>query len=187
MIALKACIHKAICDVNDQFPDMIILVLSKIEVSMPSSEHPNWVNAHGVIIVKCNCNSLQFADDFQTQMIDQGTMCRDMHNLDHTKVEVIHGIDRNHSLFIWISYIFKADGNKLTKKEMVVYRDHVYGIMTRAGIGMVGNAFDQLCILHKKTRCPIDGDDCINCFKHSHLWWCVLFTYSNSCPPSSMD
>jgi hypothetical protein len=104
-----------------------------------------------------------------------------------TKVEVIHGIDRNHSLFIWISYIFKADGNKLTKKEMVVYRDHVYGIMTRAGIGMVGNAFDQLCILHKKTRCPIDGDDCINCFKHSHLRWCVLFTYSNSCPPSSMD
>ena len=70
MIALKACIHKAICDVNDQYPDMIILVLSKIKVSMPSSERPNWVNAHGVIIVKCTCNSLQFADDFQTQMID---------------------------------------------------------------------------------------------------------------------
>ena len=52
MIALKACIHKAICDVNDQYPDMIVSVLSKIEVSMPSSKRPNRVDAHGVIIIK---------------------------------------------------------------------------------------------------------------------------------------
>jgi len=56
------------------------------------------------------------SDDFQTQMIDRGAMCRDMHNMDHTKVRVIHGIDRYHSLFIWISYIFKLNDKKLTKK-----------------------------------------------------------------------
>jgi hypothetical protein len=63
-----------------KYPDMIISVLSKIEVGMPSSQHPNWADAHGVIIVKLTCNILQFADDFQTQMIDRGRMCCDMHN-----------------------------------------------------------------------------------------------------------
>ena len=91
MIAMRACIHKAICDVNDQYPDMIVSVLSKIEVSMPSSQHPNRVDAHGVIIIKRTCNSLQFADDFERKMIDRGD------NVDHTKVEVIHGIGRYHS------------------------------------------------------------------------------------------
>ncbi len=99
MIALIAFIHKAICDVNDQYPKMIISVLTKIELSMPSSERPNRVYAHGVIIVKRSCNSLQFADDLQTQMIDRGAMCRDLHTLDHTTVKVIHGIDKHHSLF----------------------------------------------------------------------------------------
>jgi hypothetical protein len=109
MIAMRACIHKTICDVNDQYPDMIVSVLSKIEVSMPSSQRPNRVDAHGVIIIKRTCNSLQFADDFETKMIDRGAMCRDMHNVDHTKVEVVHGIGRYHSLFIWISYVFKVN------------------------------------------------------------------------------
>jgi hypothetical protein len=109
MIALKACIYKAICDFNDQYPDMIVSVLSKIEVSMPSSQRPNRVDAPGVIIIKRTCNSLQFADDFQTRMIDRGAMCRDIHNVDHTKVEVIHGIGRYLSLFIWISYVFKVN------------------------------------------------------------------------------
>ena len=66
MIAMKACIHKAIGDVNDQYPDMIVSVLSKIEVSLTSSERANRVDAHGVIIIKHTCNSVQFADDFQT-------------------------------------------------------------------------------------------------------------------------
>jgi len=109
MIALKACIHKAICGVNDHYPNMIVLVLSKIEVSKPLSKRPNQVDAHGVIIIKHTCNSVQFADDFQTRMIDRGAMCRDMHNVDHTKVEVVHGIGRYHSLFIWISYVFKVN------------------------------------------------------------------------------
>jgi hypothetical protein len=109
MIALKACIHKAICGVNDQYPNMIVSVLSKIEVSKPSSKRPN-----GVIIIKHTCNSVQFADDFQTRMIDRGAMCRDMHNVDHTKIKVIHRIGRYPSLFIWISYIFKLSDRKLT-------------------------------------------------------------------------
>ena len=108
MIALKACIHKAICGVNDQYPNMIVSVLSKL------SKRPNQVDAHGVIIIKHTCNSVQFADDFQTRMIDRGAMCRDMHNVDHTKIKVIHGIGRYPSLFIWISYIFKLSDRKLT-------------------------------------------------------------------------
>jgi len=155
MIALKACFHKAICDVNDQYPDMIVSVLSKIEVSMPSSKRPNRVDAHGVIIIKHTCNSLQFADDFQTQMIDRGAMCRDMHNVDHTKIEIIHGIGRYHSLFVWISYVFKVNDRKLTRKETIMHKDYVYGIMTNAGISVVGNAFDQLFILHKKRDVPL--------------------------------
>ena len=52
MIALIACIYKAICDFNDQYPDMIVSVLSKIEVSMRTSGCPNRVDAHGVIIIR---------------------------------------------------------------------------------------------------------------------------------------
>ena len=63
MIAMRACIHKAICDVNDQYPDLIVSVLSKIEVSMPSSQRPNRVDAHGVIIIKRTCNSLQLIEE----------------------------------------------------------------------------------------------------------------------------
>ncbi len=155
MIAMKACIHKAICDVNDQYPDMIVSVLSKIEVSLTSSERANRVDAHGVIIIKHTCNSVQFADDFQTRMIDRGAMCCDMHNVDHTRVKVIHGIGRYHSLYVWISYIFKANDRKLTKKKTIVHKDHVYGIMVKAGTSVVGNAFDQLFILHKKRDVPL--------------------------------
>ena len=155
MIALKACIHKAICGVNDQYPNMIVSVLSKFEVSKPSFKRPNQVDAHGVIIIKHTCNSVQFADDSQTRMIDRGAMCRDMHNVDHMKVEVIHGIGRYHSLYIWISYIFKLSDRKLTKKETTVHKDYEYGIMTKAGISVVGNAFDQLFVLHKKRDVPL--------------------------------
>jgi hypothetical protein len=88
-------------------------------------------------------------------MIDRGAMCRDMHNVDHTRVEVFHGIGRYHSLYIWISYIFKANDRKLTKKKTIVHKDYVYGIMVKAGISVVGNAFDQLFILHKKRDDPL--------------------------------
>ena len=155
MIALKACFHKAICDVNDQYPDMIVSVLSKIEVSMPSSKRPNRVDAHGVIVIKHTCNSVQFADDSQTRMIDRGAMCRDMHNVDHTQVGVIHGIARYHSLYIWITYILKTYDRSLTQKQTIMHKDYVYGIMTKAGISVVGNAYDQLFILHKKRDVPL--------------------------------
>jgi hypothetical protein len=88
-------------------------------------------------------------------MIDRGAICRDMHNKDHTKVEVIHGIGRYHSLFIWIFYIFKLHNRKLSKKETIMHKDYVFRIMTRAGISVVGNAFDQLFILHKKRDVPL--------------------------------
>ena len=107
------------------------------------------------IIIKRTCNSVQFADDFQTRMIDRGAMCRDMHNKDHTKVEVIHSIGRYHSLFIWIFYIFKLHNRKLSKKETIMHKDYVFRIMIRAGISVVGNAFDQLFILHKKRDVPL--------------------------------
>jgi hypothetical protein len=107
------------------------------------------------IIIKRTCNSVQFADDFQARMIDRGAICRDMHNKDHTKVEVIHGIGRYHSLFIWIFYIFKLHNRKLSKKETIMHKDYVFRIMTRAGISVVGNAFDQLFILHKKRDVPL--------------------------------
>jgi hypothetical protein len=39
---------------------------------------------------------------------------------------------------------------QLKMPTMIVHKDYVYRIMTRAGISVVGNAFDQLFILHKK-------------------------------------
>ncbi len=36
-----------------------------------------------------------------------------------------------------------------------MHKDYVYGIMTKTGISVVGNAFDQLFILHKKRDVPL--------------------------------
>ena len=146
MLALRACIQAAICDIEMKYPDKIVMALMKLEVLAESSVRSDRVDAHGVLVIH-GTSEYEFSNDFQTCLIARGGMSKAMHDRDSTKVSVTQGVDLPQKTFNWMSYMLKAHGDY---NESL--RDRVGRIMNEAKIGIVGNNDDMLFMYHKKKQ-----------------------------------
>ena len=92
MSALRACIQAT----------------TKLEVLAESSERPDRVDAHGLLVIH-GTSECQFANDFQTCLITRGGMSKAMHHRDSTRVNVTLGVNSPQKTFdSFLKYAFPS-------------------------------------------------------------------------------
>ena len=108
MSALRARIHATMCDLEMKYPDKIVMAMMKLEVLAESSERPDRVDAHGVLVIH-GTSECQFANDFQTCLITRGGMSKAMHHRDSIRVNVTLGVDSPQKTFdSFLKYAFPS-------------------------------------------------------------------------------
>jgi hypothetical protein len=61
MAALAACIRGAACDVDTLHPCKIKSILAVLNVN--NGKHPNWVDAHAIMMIEGNQELVQITED----------------------------------------------------------------------------------------------------------------------------